>query len=479
MLNIGTSEHDIIRLVEPYQVQAKYAALSHCWGTNQPTNTTSSTLAQMKASITWGELSKVFRDAIKVARRLGLQWIWIDSLCVIQDSKADWEIESSKMCDYYQNAYITISASSSENGTVPFLRERERYWWPERFTFICDDGTESEVMARRHQGSSMARILEDLGPLASRGWVWQENILSSRILHFTQGDLIWECKSEILAEDGARPRGFYSMGLSQKLQRAREDPFYTWNHLIESYSVRQLTFESDKLPAVSGVASRIHGIVGSEYLAGLWKANMPMELCWSVDYISPLSAAPQLPPSSFIAPSWSWASVNGALSFVDRDPKITFDSLVTIVDVQCSVPGLNPYGEVLDGFLVLQGLVVPMVINCGNPYDCWSYTVGEDPELTESMTPDCMLVHCPIDTVIHLEKATVRRARKGDILAPFSTQVYCIRLGNEEGEDFSFMYGIILGLSETAEDVYMRLGLVALDSDYWFEGAIERTVKVI
>lgn len=433
----------------------------------------------MKATINWDGLSKVFQDAIRVARRLRLQWIWIDSLCIIQDSKADWETESSKMCDYYENAYITISASSAEDGTVPFLRERERYWWPQRFKFVCNDGTESEVMARRHQGSSMAQLLEDLGPLASRGWAWQENILSSRILHFTKAELIWECKAEIVSEDGARPRGFYSMRLSQILRQAEEDPHSTWHYLLESYSVRQLTFESDKLPAVSGIAARIHGIVGSEYLAGLWKANLPMELCWSVDYISPLSSTPHLPPNGYIAPSWSWASVNGALSFVDRDPKTRFDSLLTVVDAQCSVPGLNPYGEVTDGFLVLRGLVVPMILNCGNPHDCWSYTVGGDADSREPMTPDSVLFRCQLDTAKHPEKATVRRARKGDILAPFSTQVYCIRLGNEEGEDFSFMYGMILGLFETGGDVYMRLGLVALDSEDWFEGAIERTIKII
>jgi hypothetical protein len=470
--------HDIIRLVEPYQFEARYAALSHCWGTHQPIKTTSTTIAQMKASISWEGLSKVFQDAIAVARQLGLQWIWVDSLCIIQDSKADWEIESSKMCNYYENAYITISASSSENGTAPFLRERERHWWPEKFTFVCDDGTESYVMARRHQGSSMAQMLEDLGPLASRGWVWQENVLSSRILHYTQAELIWECKSEIVSEDGARPLGFYSMGLSQKLLRAKEDPYSTWNYLIESYSVRKLTFESDKLPAVSGVATRIHAIVGSEYLAGLWKANMPNDLCWSVDYISSPSSEPQLHPNSFIAPSWSWASVNGALSFVDPHPMPLFDP-VTIVDVKCSVPGLNPYGEVTDGFLVLQGLVVPMTINCRQPHDCWSYTVGEDPDSSEPMDPDCMLIECKIDTATHRGKETVRRARKGDILAPFSTQVSCIRLGKEEGEDFPCIYGMIIGLSETVDGVYTRLGLVNLDSEDWFKGAIQKAVKLI
>jgi hypothetical protein len=167
VLNIGINEHDTIKLVEPHKVWAKYVALSYCWGTHQPIRTTLSTIAQMKAGIGWNDLSNVFQDAVTVARRLGAQWIWIDSLCIIQDSKPDWEVESSKMCDYYENAYVTISASSSEDGTVPFLRERERFWRPERFTFVCNDGTKSEVLARRHQGSSMAQILKDLGPLAT------------------------------------------------------------------------------------------------------------------------------------------------------------------------------------------------------------------------------------------------------------------------------------------------------------------------
>jgi len=249
--------------------------------------------------------------------------------------------------------------------------------------------------------------------------------------------------------------------------------------LIEAYSVRQLTFESDKLPAISGVASRVHEIAGSEYLAGLWKENLPMELCWSVDYISSPSSTPQLLPTSFIAPSWSWASVNGALSFVDRDPKCPFDSLITIADVKCSVPGLNMYGEVTDGSLILQGSVVLMTVNCEDPRDCWTYTVGEDPNSSEPMAPDCMLVQCQINTAAHLGKKTIRRARKGDILAPFSAQVYCIRLGNEESKDSPFMYGMVLGLSETVDDVYTRLGLVQLDSEDWFEGAIERTIRII
>lgn len=475
LLNIGTGENDTIRLAES-NAPVRYVSLSHCWGTHQPIKTTSSNLSQMKTNIPWHDLSKVFQDAIKVARRLSVQWIWIDSLCIIQDSKSDWEIESSKMCDYYSNAYLTISASSSKDGTVPFLQRRAEIWWPESFSFTGTDGTESLIHARRHQGSTMTQPLEDLGPLASRGWVWQENVLSTRVLHYTEAELIWECRSELCSEDGAVPRGLYSNRLSQQLLQAERDPYQCWHNLIESYAVRKLTFESDRLPAISGVASKIQEMVGShvEYLAGLWKGNMPVELCWSVDYTSAHSSSPQLLPESFTAPSCSWASVHGPLSFVDRDPNSPFSPLVTVLEAECNVPGLNPYGEVTNGYLVLQGPVVSMMVNCTDPYNCWTYGVGDDPELREPMAPDCMLVPFKKNG-----RKSIKRARKGEDSVAFSMEVDCIRLGNESGENGEFMYGLILGLSETRADVYIRLGLVVLDSEDWFDGAVEKTLKII
>jgi len=431
----------------------------------------------MKSSIAWESLSKVFQDAITVARRLEVEWIWIDSLCIIQDSKADWETESSKMCDYYENAYITISASSSNNGTIPFLRERDQQWLPEKFPFTCSDGKVVEVQARRHRGSSMAQLLENLGPLALRGWVWQESVLSTRILHYTESELIWECKTEVSSEDGAKPRGFYSMGLCQKVSKSEKDPYSCWHDLLESYSVRKLTFESDKLPAVSGIAKRIQERVKGTYLAGLWKENLPMELCWSVDYVSSNSSTPNLLPESYIAPSWPWASVHGALGFVDRDPECPFESCVTVVDVQCSVPGLNKFGEVIDGYLILKGLVVQLSVNCRDPEECWTYTVGDDPETRDTMTPDCMLMESEIRKGVHVGDSTVKRARKDDVAVPFSARVSCLRVGHEDDGESEFVYGILLAPCEAVEDTHIRIGLVQLDSEEWFEEALNALLK--
>ena len=432
--------------------------------------TTRDTIAERKQSIQWNHLSLVFQDAIRVCRRLRIAYIWIDSLCIIQDSKDDWELESSKMCKYYENSHITISASSSANGTVPFLTERKPKWWPVRFELSHPDGTKTDVFARRHSGSSTNQLIEHCGPLSSRAWVWQENVLSTRVLHYIPVELIWECRTEVCSEDGAVPRGLYSMRLAQKLANHQSSPYNSWHDLVDTYSVRQLTYETDRLPALSGVASKIQEIVQSRYLAGLWECNLPNDLCWSVDYGSSLSDCPQFPPSKYISPTWSWASSVGPFAFSDYDSTQRFEPLVSVLDVHCTVPGLNPYGQVSDGYLVLRGLMAQIRVTCTDPRVCWNYTIGEDPDTREPMAPDCVLVEAD---------GIVKRAVVEDTLAPFSMPLPCILLGKDESEDDCFCYVMVLGSSSAGRDVYSRLGLASLASEDWFEGAVEQTIRII
>ncbi|MCJ1451255.1 hypothetical protein MMC28_001591 [Mycoblastus sanguinarius] len=420
--------------------------------------------------IPWSDLSNVFRDAIRVCRRLRLEYLWIDSLCIVQDSKDDWDMESSKMCEYYESACITISAASSPNGTFPFLIEREPKWQTQKFELINHDGKSTDVFARRDSGSSVMNHVEEPGPLASRAWVWQETLLSTRVLHFTQSELIWECKSDICAEDGIVPRGLYPIRLPQQLLRCEEDPYNGWHNLISTYSVRQLTYESDRLPALSGVAAKIKSLTQSDYVAGLWMKKMPLDLCWSTDYqISSLSV-PLVLPSQYIAPSWAWPSVRGALFFIDDDPKQPFTPLAEVEEVVCKVFGLNPYGQVSYGSLVLRGLVAHILVTCTDPRDCWTYTIGDDPETREPLEPDCALVEA---------KGSVKRAIKSDTLAPFSVALPCILIGKDkdERENYAGFYVMVLGKLGT--DRYCRLGLASLKDDEWFEGAVEETFYIM
>jgi hypothetical protein len=522
ILSIGSIDAKVIKLVENSCIKARYAALSHCWGGHQPLTTTHATLMQRKHCVYWDDMPRAFQDAITVARRLQIAWIWIDSLCIIQDDKEDWQTESAKMCDYYENAYITIAASSSPNGMVPFLKERESSWWPINFDFQNCDGTVSTVCARRY---SRDNDLEALGPISSRAWVYQENVLSTRVLHYAESELIWECKSEMCSEQCEIQERGDSLGLTRKLLDCGEDPYGCWYSLVESYTKRKLTMDSDKLPALSGVASRIHRIVDSQYLAGLWEKILPIDLAWySSDDQWPLAL-----PETYRAPSWSWASIEGTIQhFVDaaRQP---FHSLISTIDEGCTVLGLNPFGEVSDGFLTLRGPLLQTTLSCENPNDWMTFDISLKEDIYTSLegnshesievdsdripsdsdddwsldpddslsselnvdtflVPDTALVECDALTEEGSVKKTVRRWRQGDILAPFNVSVFCLQLGHQYHQDSANgdserYYAMVLGRSDSVPGTYTRLGIFHRDVDveekHCFEGMEMTTVKII
>ena len=410
----------------------------------------------------------MYQDAIRVCRRLHLEYLWIDSLCIIQDNQEDWELESSKMCEYYEYSRVTISAASSSDATIPFLTRRDPKWQTHKFNLVTWDGKNIEICARRDPGSSFKNHVQDAGPLATRAWVWQETLLSTRILQFTQSELIWECKSDVCAEDGIRPRGLYSIRLPQQLMRCEKDPYSGWHKLISSYSVRRLTYESDRLPALSGVAAKISAWTQSDYLAGLWKKNLPLDLCWSIGYQISCASVPRVAPSQYIAPSWAWPSVRGAIVFNDEDPKQPFTPLAVVDEVICNVPGLNPYGQVSYGRLVLRGRVAHILVTCFDPLDCWTYTIGNDPETREPLAPDCALVKTD---------GSVTRATESDTLVPFSVALPCILIGRDGSEGESFYYVMVLG--KVGIDEYSRLGFASLGEDDWFQGATEEILHVV
>jgi hypothetical protein len=110
----GSTQADI-RLVETTGEIGRYNCLSYCWGQGMTLKTTQETLDLHKARIPWQSLPKTFQDAIEFTRRLGVRYIWIDSLCIIQHDKEDWERESAKMYEVYRKSYLTLAATSSAN----------------------------------------------------------------------------------------------------------------------------------------------------------------------------------------------------------------------------------------------------------------------------------------------------------------------------------------------------------------------------
>lgn len=193
-----------------------YVILSHCWGkpakSQVPRNarTLSGNLQDMQSAIPLSTLPQNFQDATATVRALGLRYLWIDALCIVQDSKRDWELEAARMGDYYGSAYITLVATSARSSIDGFLT-RSPWPWPSVTLPYCIEEAPSEHpnICFRYQPelSKYTRTNAiDNSTWDSRGWTLQERVLSNRTLHFAQGRLFWECRNTKGSEENRRPR---------------------------------------------------------------------------------------------------------------------------------------------------------------------------------------------------------------------------------------------------------------------------------
>ncbi len=277
----------------------KYIALSHCWGTNVTITTTTTNLEQRHRSIPLSELSNTFRDAVTIARRLGVRYLWIDALCIIQDDLEDWTREAAQMHKVYSQALVTVAAmAASDDNDGCFVPRSRRHSEPIRIPW---DPTVGELSSREGWPAEPLKLfvfpsfrsfkeqLQD-SPLARRGWAFQERILAARTIHFGPELTFWECKEACIGEDYDMKTfsvqdDFYNF----KTMLASQDPpdisklQDMWAIVIEIYSRRALTKAIDKLPALSGLAQRFgQGVLG-RYICGLWEHDFHRHLLWHCD----------------------------------------------------------------------------------------------------------------------------------------------------------------------------------------------------
>jgi hypothetical protein len=375
-----------MRIVETVRhARGQYAALSHCWGSSTTLTTTQATLDDRVDAVSYDELPKTFQDAVQVCRALGLKFLWIDSLCIIQDDPEDWANEASLMAAVYHNAYLTISATSSRSSNEGLFRRSVVH----NLTGQLDDGTIYQFVFRQkfdhnwqvfdhspNTPESSHTHTRDQFPLSSRAWGLQERLLSHRVLHFGPGELSFECISRayceckgnhLLADTLRAPKlALVNLRTPKNTDRRR-----LWRNMVELYSPLQLTFSKDKLPAISGLAQRF-AKSGDQYLAGLWSRTKDSstggydtlieDLQWCIRHGSK-RARP-----AWRAPSWSWASVDGQVSFHGGTADWEFSNVLQHPDVLCTPAvehiecDVNPkdqqagvYGELLSGSLHLCG----------------------------------------------------------------------------------------------------------------------------
>ncbi|PMD16994.1 HET-domain-containing protein, partial [Hyaloscypha hepaticicola] len=311
-----------------------YIALSHCWGKGEGIlTTTTSTIEERRREITWSSLPKTFQDAISITRALEIEYLWIDSLCIIQDDHLDWQAESVKMADVYSQSYLTIAATASSTslGGCLFNRWHETldgHEIPHSISKFHSERTDVppeiklRYSARGHE--YFAGNCPDMGNdalLLTRAWAFQERILSKRIIHFHSEEMIWECQECRSCEcgyfDWEKSHLVYDHSFHELVKKTfaklhaghgtQEDIYRTWRKLIEMFTALDITEELDRLPAVSGLASCISQRLDSLYMAGLWKDDLPRGLLWNK---RPYQRSQRIRfAEDHYAPTWSWASI--------------------------------------------------------------------------------------------------------------------------------------------------------------------------
>ncbi|WXC44630.1 hypothetical protein QX201_004365 [Fusarium graminearum] len=454
----------------------EYIALSYAWGSKSFIKTTYSNLEAMTQHLPWAQLPKTIQDAILVTRSLGVRYLWVDALCILQSEgpedakhKEDWSYEAARFGKYYENALMTIAAtgaSSSDQGL--FVPRSPLRLEPKSVTFR--PGTTLSYTVRSMIPSWLSETLS--GPLSKRGWALQERLLSRRVLHFSENMILWECHDCRATE--LDPQGLYPRGLDASSQLFLEfmtkcrdlyakglvpDDFLDeWYRFINTYTKSDFTFVSDRLPALSGIAALIQQCTQQKYVAGLWESDIARGLAWqsygdfrfdTAHLIDPqIMSSPTKGDSQLILPSWSWATSRGCVFHFDYE---TWTPLVEVEAWQVNSQGTSTSGQLRVARLTLRGVLAMLNLT----------ELGFLP-YTTTQTADNALRRDPEEVFISIESVYL------DAKMDFETRQMthpCLLVGSTRlsGEDA----GGALILKTTGNcmggiDEYMRIGFISL-----------------
>ncbi|KAK1511259.1 heterokaryon incompatibility protein [Colletotrichum costaricense] len=346
LLDLGSAGSDEVRLSTSVPTHEKYATLSHCWGKSQILTLRRANMKSFRAGIRVETLPKTFRDTISILRKLGLRYLWIDSLCIIQDSVDDWRKESITMAEVYRNGVINIAATAASGGNDGlYSKPHPIHSRHLRISFTRPiDGTSPEETGNGERSNVVEfgdyfllnskiwqRGVEE-APLNTRGWVLQERLFSPRVVHFSRHQLFWQCGMDYRigqfaysndrigsfgkAYTNRDPRAFSQVLWRLKgMAKEKKDPFILeeaylpWEEVVTTYTAQHLTKGEDKLIAVQALAKAMEEAVDDCYVAGLWESRLVEDLLWVCS--APGERATYSRQTTWRAPTWSWASIDG------------------------------------------------------------------------------------------------------------------------------------------------------------------------
>lgn len=368
-----------------------YIALSHCWGLTHHITTTGATIEARKKSIPWSTLDRTFQDAISVCRRFGVRYIWIDSLCIIQDSGPDWTYEASRMGLVYGNCLLNICADSAEDGEQGFLPDKAPIYLPYHEQ---TGGTKRPLWLR---SVPVKRYDAYSGNLRRRGWVFQEYVLSPRSIRYGTYGLQWECREAFESADQvilkenkvlAEIRALKLLPL-RLTHCSMNEILPIWYQCMQEYSRKELTRGSDHLAAISGLATLIQEATGETYLAGIWECDLPAALAWI-----PQDPDCRAGAGDCLAPSWSWASTRKQTPIT----QLKLTSQFRLKDITVKIGPLvhlprNAEGKPFEGFhLEIMAWLAPVHLLFSQDEEKFDIKMGPLNRIVKSRLPSHFLL---------------------------------------------------------------------------------------
>lgn len=442
----------LLRLVETGGQHNAYIALSHCWGdeTRHPLKTTSCSLEAHLVNIPHEQLPKTFQDAVAITRALGVHYLWIDSLCIIQDDLEDWRRESCMMGLIYERAKLTIAARHASSSREGCFSQREALSTVVELPHIDKLGIHRGSIFTTMLPSECKGVDENLSPLNKRAWTTQEWLLSRRMILCLKDCLAWSCKTITQVETGSTVAHIGTRDSS-------------WESVVERFSMRDLTFLSDRLTALEGVKNELQKQKTDyeTYACGLWHSGLPCNLLWFAK-----SRANRMSMPLHI-PSWSWASTICGVQFI---PYPRHEKEL----VYCTAAFIGKESLFVEGRIREAPHILDLALS-----------TNVDPISKSIIGSASFFSGVPAYLICDDQREPIGFAIFDEYQRSSDRPVYCLAITREsyryvnDGEDGHTFFILLLRNVPGPTNTYTRIGIGSISPPYWFAHVLQQNFNII